>query len=119
MENPIHIEFEQSVGILAIANAKKANALSKEVIDGLVEAMRNLAQKQARVAIIRAEPGSKIFSAGHDVREIPRDGTNPFAWTVPLERLLRIVRECAMPVIAMCEGSIWGARATWSFRVTW
>ena len=105
---PVQVDTIDSIGIATICNDHKANALSTNVIDGLVAALDQFASEHARAVVLRAKPGAKIFSAGHDVGELPRDGSDPFAWTVPLEQLLRSVREAPMPVIAMCEGSIWG-----------
>ena len=50
----------------------------------------------------------KVWSAGHDIKEIPTDGSDPISWNVPFEILLRRVREFPVPVIGMIEGSVWG-----------
>jgi methylmalonyl-CoA decarboxylase len=58
--------------------------------------------------ILRANKGVKVWSAGHDVNELPRSGSDPLAYDDPLERGIRAIREFAAPVIAMIEGSVWG-----------
>ena len=108
MESVVEVAIKDSIGIVTIANDHKANALSADVIAGILSALDDFCSKELRVAIIRARPGAKIYSAGHDVSELPTDGSNPFSWDIPLEQLLRKVREVPMPVIAMCEGSVWG-----------
>ena len=108
MPSVVESSVTDSIGIVTIANEHKANALSSDVISGLLAALDEFCSQDVRVAIIRARPGAKIFSAGHDVSELPTDGSDPFSWTIPLEKLLHKVREVPMPVIAMCEGSIWG-----------
>ncbi len=51
---------------------------------------------------------SATWSAGHDIDELPTDGTDPLTWTNPLELFLRTVREAPFPVIAAVEGGVWG-----------
>ena len=108
MHSLVDSAIQDSVGIVTIANDHKANALSSEVVSGITAALDYFESQDLRAVIIRSKSGAKIFSAGHDVSELPTDGSNPFAWRVPLEKLLRKVREARMPVIAMCEGSVWG-----------
>lgn len=108
MHSLVDSAIQDSVGIVTIANDHKANALSSEVVSGITAALDYFESQDLRASVIRAKSGAKIFSAGHDVSELPTDGSNPFAWRVPLEKLLRKVREARMPVIAMCEGSVWG-----------
>ena len=59
--------------------------------------------------IIRADPNTKIWSAGHDVHEIPLDGQDPVHWTTGFVQVLQRVRYGPMPVIAMLHSSVWGA----------
>ncbi len=61
-----------------------------------------------RIVILRAEPGVSTWSAGHDIKELPRDGQDPLTWSNSLETLLRAVRGASMPVIAAVEGGVWG-----------
>ncbi len=63
---------------------------------------------QTRVVILRAPPGARVFSAGHDVRELPLAGRDPLTYVDPLRRAVRAVEDYPAPVIAMIEGSVWG-----------
>ena len=36
-------------------------------------------EEEARVVIIRAHPGVKVWCAGHDVNELPAGGKDPLA----------------------------------------
>jgi methylmalonyl-CoA decarboxylase len=49
-----------------------------------------------------------VFSAGHDVRELPLSGRDPLIYGDSLRRAVRAIEECPAPVIAMIEGSVWG-----------
>jgi enoyl-CoA hydratase/carnithine racemase len=50
------------------------NALSHDVCSGLVAAIDECEGAHVRVVVIRANPKSKIWSAGHDIKEIPSGG---------------------------------------------
>jgi len=62
----------------------------------------------AYVIVLRAAPGVKVWSAGHDINEIPEPRRDPLGYFDALETLLRKVQDCPVPVIAMVEGSVWG-----------
>jgi methylmalonyl-CoA decarboxylase len=74
-----------------------------------VAAIDECEKAHVRVVILGANPKSKIWSAGHDIKEIPLDGQDPLPWTAGLEQLLHRVRDCRVPVIAMVHASVWGA----------
>jgi methylmalonyl-CoA decarboxylase len=61
-----------------------------------------------RVVILRARPGVKVWSSGHDVYELPAGGRDPLGWDDPLRELVRAIEECPAPVIAVIEGGVWG-----------
>jgi methylmalonyl-CoA decarboxylase len=58
--------------------------------------------------VLRARPGVKIWSAGHDVDELPSGRRDPLGWRDPLRRLIRAIENHPAPVIAMIEGGVWG-----------
>jgi methylmalonyl-CoA decarboxylase len=96
------------VGILTLNHAKKRNSLSKELIDELCASLEEMRRKEARVVIVRAQAGAKVFSAGHDVRELPTNGRDPLTYNDPLRHAVRAIELFPAPVIAMIEGSVWG-----------
>jgi len=96
------------IGVLTISKPP-VNPLSQDVCDGLLEAFDGFERAKVRVVVIAADPDTKIWSAGHDLHEVPLDGHDGVTWTTGFERLLRRVRECRAPVIAMLHGSVWGA----------
>ena len=71
-------------------------------------ATREALAQDARVLVLRAAPGIKVWSAGHDINELPEPRRDPLSYFDTLETLLRKVQDCPMPVIAMVEGSVWG-----------
>ncbi|MBI5252417.1 MAG: methylmalonyl-CoA decarboxylase [Desulfomonile tiedjei] len=101
-------KISNGIGTITLNNPKKLNSLSKELIDDLCSALEELRQQGVRVVILRAPAGSKVFSAGHDVHELPLDGRDPLTYTDPLRLAVRTVEHFRAPVIAMVEGSVWG-----------
>lgn len=103
------------IGTITLNYAEKRNCLSQELIEATLAALDGLEQDAARVVILRAASGVRVWSAGHDVRELPEDGRDPLAYNVPLESLLRRVQDFPAPVIAMLEGSVWGGACDLAF----
>ena len=111
-ENPTQpvrpMQIANNIGIATISNPP-VNSLSTDVCDKLLESFDEFEKARVRVVIIGANPNTKIWSAGHDIREIPLDGHDAVTWTTGFERVLRRVRNCSVPVIAMLHSSVWGA----------
>jgi methylmalonyl-CoA decarboxylase len=95
------------IGVITLNNAAKRNALSAALLDAVIAALDSLKQQSVRVVILRAAPGMKVWSAGHDIKELPRH-EDPLGYSDPLERALRAIRSYPGPVIAMVQGSVWG-----------
>ena len=93
---------------IVMTSPAKRNALGHEMLAALSEAITSAADHGCRALIIRAEPGVSVWSAGHDIDELPIDGTDPLTWTNPLEQFLRTVRQAPLPIIAAVEGGVWG-----------
>jgi enoyl-CoA hydratase/carnithine racemase len=49
-----------------------------------------------------------VWSAGHDIEELPPGGRDPLGYNDPLEGLIRAVRTFPAPVVAMVHGTVWG-----------
>jgi methylmalonyl-CoA decarboxylase len=103
------------IGTITFNYAEKRNCLSAGLIAELLDALDHFEQNSARVVILRAASGVRVWSSGYDVRELPEDGRDPLAYTVPLENLLRRVQDFPAPVIAMLEGSVWGGACDLAF----
>jgi len=100
--------FEGSVGTLTLSHAEKRNALGEALIGELLAGLADCRRRGVRVVVIRAQAGSSVWSAGHDVAELPQSHRDPLGWDNPLRRLIRAVEELPAAVIAMVEGSVWG-----------
>jgi methylmalonyl-CoA decarboxylase len=96
------------IGIITLNNPRKRNCLSRALIDEVCFALAQMQEAEVRVVILRAPAGSQVFSAGHDIGELPTNGRDPLTYTDPLRHLVRTIEHFRAPVIAMVEGSVWG-----------
>lgn len=108
MFSQIRYELSGRSAVITMANRDKRNALSKAMIDEILSALVEARQAEARTVILRAEPGSKVWSAGHDVSELPETRRDPLGWSDPLRVVIRAIEEFPAPVIALIEGGVWG-----------
>jgi len=107
--------MEDSIGTIVLNHPEKRNALSQALITDLLEALTAFREQSARVIILRAPEGAKVWSAGHDVSELPQSHRDPLGWDDPLRQLIREVENYPAPIIAMVEGSVWGGACEAAF----
>ena len=101
-------ETDGHLGIITLDNPEKRNCLNAPLIHDFFDVLDQFEASDIRVFILRAQPGAKVWSAGHDVNELPQPGRDPLPYGGPFERMLRRVQDYPGPVIAMIEGSVWG-----------
>lgn len=104
----VEVRITDKVGEITLNNPAKHNALSTVLIDELCAALEEMLLGQVRVVVLRAPAGSKVFSAGADVGEMPTNGRDPLTYDDPVRRVIRMIELFPAPVIAMVEGSVWG-----------
>lgn len=108
-------EYNDMIGWITLNHDAKRNALSFDLLNELLDALKFMEAQKARVVIIRANPGSKVWSSGFNIDELPRDGSDPLAYDNPLQKVIRTIMKLPAPVIAMAEGSIWGGACNIAF----
>jgi len=103
-EKLIDVKIDGYVGTVTMCHQKRRNVINQALID-----------RDGR-RVCRFQPGKnagghpprrarvKVWSAGHDVNELPDSGCDPLAYNDPLTTLLRLIQQCPMPVLAMVEG---------------
>ncbi|NYE95796.1 methylmalonyl-CoA decarboxylase [Psychromicrobium silvestre] len=104
-----HISFRRdgAIAIVELNRPEKRNALSEQLLGELTETLNRL-DGGTRVVVLRAAPGSKVFSAGHDIDELPLDGSDPLTDSSHFERSLAVLRNFPLPIIAQVSGGVWG-----------
>jgi methylmalonyl-CoA decarboxylase len=108
-------ELKNSIGWITLNHDAKRNALSAGLLTELLHVLKSLKEEKARVIIIRANKGAKVWSSGFSIDELPRDGSDPLAYDNPLQMVIRAIQSIPAPVIAMAEGSIWGGACNIAF----
>lgn len=101
-------EIKNNIGTINLNNPEKRNALSKELLNGLINALEEFKSNNVRAVVLRAPKGSKVWSAGHDVKELKELPDDPLSYDFPLEKAIRAIENHPTPVIALLEGSVWG-----------
>lgn len=108
-EMPLVIsQLEELIGTITLNHPARLNAISAELVVDVIAALDELERDGARAIVLRALPGCKVWSAGHNIHELPDGRRDPLGYHDPLEQLLRYVQDCPVPVIAMIEGGVWG-----------
>jgi methylmalonyl-CoA decarboxylase len=111
----ITVAFSEFIGTITLNHDRKRNALGRGLIHEVIKALNDLVYQRARVIVLRANKGAKVWSAGYDVREFPQPGRDPLTFNEPLEQAIRAIQRCPAPVIAMLEGSVWGGACELAF----
>jgi methylmalonyl-CoA decarboxylase len=99
---------QDEIGFLTLNCPEKHNALSAALVGELVAGLAAFGRQAVRAVILRSQPGARVWSAGHDVSELPTDGRDPLGWDDPLRHVIREIENFPAPVIAMIEGTVWG-----------
>ena len=105
----IKIEQSDLIATIRFNHYSKRNALSECLIEEMHHALDLFGREDVRVLVLRSDQKNKVWSAGHDVMELPRSERDPLPADDPVMVLLKSIRAFRAPVIAMVDGSVWGA----------
>ena len=103
----VETALKDKIGIITISNPAKRNALCKSLLHQLNCALDEFQKGKVPVVILRAAPGVKVWSAGHDIAELPSN-RDPLGYDDALEETLRKIQSYPGPVICMVQGAVWG-----------
>jgi enoyl-CoA hydratase/carnithine racemase len=107
----LHGERRGAVGVLAISQPERLNALTLRMWNDLPEAIGRLASDPAvRVVVVRGD-GVDAFSAGADISEFPENRTTVEAaerYSRSVSAALTALAETRTPTIAMVHGACAG-----------
>ncbi|MCF0220225.1 MAG: methylmalonyl-CoA decarboxylase [Muribaculaceae bacterium] len=104
----IDFQIDNRVAFVTMQNSKKLNCLSTELCNELRGAIHDAYEQSCCAIVLKAETRNGVWSAGHDINELPLDGTDPLAFNVPMEQLMHDIQDVPIPVIAYVEGTVWG-----------
>lgn len=100
--------ISEDIGTIVLNNPERRNALSEALIAGVRAAFDRFRAEGVRAAVLRAPAGARVWSAGHDISELPNAGRDPLGWGDALRVLVRAIQEFPRPVLALIEGGVWG-----------
>jgi methylmalonyl-CoA decarboxylase len=101
-------QMRETIGTIVLNHDEKRNALGEALIGEITDALAEFRERSVRAIVLRAKPGTKVWCAGHDARELPERGRDPLSWNDPLRVVVRAIQECNAPIIALVEGGVWG-----------
>jgi methylmalonyl-CoA decarboxylase len=104
----VQVDGDELVRTFTLRDPDRRNALSAALLREFIEALALATADGVRVAVVTTEPVHGVWSAGHDITELPDGDRDPLTWDNPLEEALRAIRLCPFPVIAAVDGSVWG-----------
>ncbi|MBW2520082.1 MAG: methylmalonyl-CoA decarboxylase [Deltaproteobacteria bacterium] len=106
----VNIQLNDKIATLTLSNPSKLNALSKGLVDELIQALQICSENKIIVVLLKAkENKNNVWSAGHDIHELPEGRRDPLSFFDAIEVLLHEVQGFSGPVIAVVRGSVWGA----------
>jgi methylmalonyl-CoA decarboxylase len=104
----VDVEVVENIGIICLNNPAKRNALSCALVQEIIQTLNDFKERKIAAVILRARDECSVWSAGHDIKELPESRRDPLGYHDSLEKLLREVQKYPGPVIAMVHGSVWG-----------
>jgi methylmalonyl-CoA decarboxylase len=104
----VRADVLRRVGIITLDDRRKCNAIGTQMAKDVIATLGTLRARDVRAVVLRAASGMSVWSAGHNIDELPRGRRDPLGYNDPLEGLLRAIRTFPAPVVAMVHGSVWG-----------
>ena len=91
---------------LTINREDKRNSLSREVLQGLLDGVREASYDDSATVVVVASAGEKVFSAGADLAVMSNDATGleQHEGRGLLKDLVVAMRGCPKPVVARVQG---------------
>ncbi len=102
------IRLKDRICFIEMQDPKHLNCLSEELCTEMQEALDSAYKSECVGVVIKSQINHGVWSAGHNIKELPTDGHDPLAYNVAMEKLLRKVQDLPIPVIAYVEGTVWG-----------
>ncbi len=77
---------DDGIATICLSHPARKNILDLPLLEELLSAFAALRCPETRVAILRADAGSSVWSAGFDIAQL-QEGDDPLAENKPLDRL--------------------------------
>ncbi len=100
----ILFDVEGSIGFLTLNNPRKINALSRRMIQEMIDALTQVASDES-IKVIIIQAAGKHFCAGHDLAEMVDQGVKEYKTIFDqCTRMMQLIHEIPQPVIAQVQG---------------
>lgn len=98
---------------ITIDRAQKHNALARNVLSGIADAITDVSNRRETRVIVLTGAGDRFFAAGGDLVELAsvRDEASTITMTDEARMALDVVRSCSVPVLAYLNGDAIGGGA--------
>ncbi len=106
---------EKQIAFITLNNDSKSNALNRQMLDEVEEAINRAQEEKMRVIIVRSNPGAKVWCAGLRIDQLPNPEKDAVPYEYSLEKMLRHFETFPGVVIGMIEGSVWGGGCELAF----
>jgi methylmalonyl-CoA decarboxylase len=73
----IQTKVSDNIATIAFDNYAKRNALSAALITETLAALEHFKAKDVRAVVLRSAASEEIWSAGHDMKELPKGESDP------------------------------------------
>jgi len=104
----VEAKIVEKICFLEMRNEAKYNCLSSELCNEIIEWLQKAYDFECVGVVIKARCRNGVWSAGHDINEIPVNGDDPLGFDVPMEKMLHKIQDLPIPVIAQVGGTVWG-----------
>jgi enoyl-CoA hydratase/carnithine racemase len=95
---------KDAIGVLTLNNPKKANALSKRMINEMIDLLTAVSDDES-VKVIVLKAAGRHFCAGHDLSEMIGQGVAAYKKIFDqCTRMMQLLHEIPQPVIAQVQG---------------
>jgi methylmalonyl-CoA decarboxylase len=102
-------ECTDAIATLTMADPARRNALGRALTSEMLAALDGVRAQGARAVIIRAAPGTKVWSAGYDISELDDVSRDALGSSDGIRALVRGIEDYPGVVIALLEGGVFGA----------
>lgn len=100
----VRLHVDETVAVVTLNNPAKRGALSMAAMTGLIDAFREVAARRDVHAVVLRSQG-KVFSAGHDLREVRQaDAGEQRRIFATCAELMQLIQRIPQPVIAEVQG---------------
>ncbi len=76
----VESEVRDNIGILTLNDEARRNSLSEPLVDALLAGLEQMKAQKIPVVILRSPEGVKVWSAGHNIKELPQTQRDPLGY---------------------------------------